>query len=113
MPWYPARQPSQVSAACLLPAHSRACPLHELQVVEAVHEFSEHASAMPPQLDKSVQSLNSECARILQTLRHGEVIDQGGDAQEVLRALQQVKESLDVTMACADLLWTWQDLFKV
>jgi hypothetical protein len=68
---------------------------------------------MPPQLERSMQSLNAECARILQTLRHGEVIDQGGDALEVLRALQHVKESLDVTMACADLLWTWQDLFKV
>ena len=68
---------------------------------------------MPPQLEKSMQSLNAECARIMRTLRLGEVIDQGGDAQEVLRALQLVKESLDVTMTCVDLLWTWQDLFKV
>ena len=68
---------------------------------------------MPPQLEKSMQSLNAECARIMRTLRLGEVIDQGGDAQEVLRALQLVKESLDVTMTCVDLLWTCQDRFKV
>jgi hypothetical protein len=68
---------------------------------------------MPPQLERSMQSLNAECARILQTLRHGELINKGGNAQEALRELQQVTESLDVAMACSDLLWTWQDLFKV
>ena len=68
---------------------------------------------MPPQLEKSMQSLNAECARIMRTLRLGEVIDQGGDAQEVLRALQHVKESLDVAVEFADLLWARQDLFKV
>jgi hypothetical protein len=68
---------------------------------------------MPLQLERSMQSLNAECAWILQTLRHGEVIDKGGDAQEVLRVLQPVKDSLDVAIACADLLWTRQNLFKV
>jgi hypothetical protein len=111
MLWYPARQPSQVSALCL--RTSRACPLHELQVSEVPHELSEHAPCILPQLERSMQSLNAQCARILQTLRHGEVIAKGGDAQEVLRALQQVQESLDVAVESADLLWTRQDVFKV
>ena len=68
---------------------------------------------MPPQLERSMQSLNAQCAQILQTLLHGEVINNGGDAQDVLRVLQHVQEALDVAMACAGLLWTWQDLFKV
>ncbi len=94
-------------------AHSRARPLHELQVSEAPHEFSENASGMPAQLERIMQSLNAECVRILQTLRHGEIIDKGGGAQDVLRVLQHVHESLYLAMACAGLLWTWQDLFKV
>jgi hypothetical protein len=111
--WCLARQPSQVSASFLRIPHSLACPLHGLQVLEALHEFSEHASGMPPQLERSMQSLNAQCAQILQTLLHGEVINKGGDAQEALRVLQHVHEALDVKMAFAGLLWTWQDLFKV
>ena len=89
------------------------CPLHALQVSEAPHELSEHARCMPPQLERIMQSLIVQCARILQKLRLGEVIVKGGDAQEVLRALQHVKESLDVAVEFADLLWARQDLFKV
>jgi hypothetical protein len=80
--------------------------LHEIQVSQAPTEFTE-------QIERSVQWLNDESARILHALRHGEAIDGGGDAQEALGALQQVSASLDGLVESAELLWTWHDLFKV
>jgi hypothetical protein len=64
---------------------------------------------MPPQLERGMQWLTAESARILHTLRH---ID-ADDATEVLRALWRVRGLLDGLIESAHMLWTWQDLFKV
>ena len=93
----------------------RACahhqhPLHEISIPYRPYEVSEHV----PHLERSVQSLTDESARILHALRHGEAIDGGDDAQKVLGALQQSEgvarrtrlESLDGVVESAELLWT-------
>jgi hypothetical protein len=68
---------------------------------------------MPPQLERCLQRLTAESTRILNTLRHIEVIDEAGDAAEVLRVLWRAKDLLDGLVESAHMLWTWQDLFKV
>ena len=68
---------------------------------------------MPPQLERGLQWLTAESARILHTLRHIDAIDKAGDATEVLRALWRVNDLLDGAVESAHVLWTWQDLFKV
>ena len=57
--------------------------------------------------------MTDESARIMHMLCHGEAIDGGGDAHEVLGALQQVSASLDGLVESTELLSMWQDFFKV
>ena len=90
--WQPPRQPSQVPASCISTALSPARPLHQIQVLEAPSAFAEHTPRMPAQPEWSMESLNAECARILQTLCHGEVTDTGGDANAVLCGLAAASE---------------------
>ena len=73
----------------------------------------EQPPRLPPQLERAMQWLTAESARILHTLRHIDAIDKAGDAAEVLRALWRVKDLLDGAVESARMLWTWQDLFKV
>jgi hypothetical protein len=87
--------------------------LHEIHVSQAPNEVPGHVPRMWPHLERSVQWRNDEGARILHRLRHGEAFDRGGHAKEVLRALQQAKESLDGLVESAGLLWTWQYLLQV
>jgi hypothetical protein len=63
-------------------------------------------------LERSMQSLSDECARIVHTLRNCGA-DSCGDAKEVIGALQRVTESLERVVASVCILWTWQDLLKV
>jgi hypothetical protein len=50
---------------------------------------------MPPQLERRMESMNTERARILQTLCRGKGTDKGGDTKAVLRALRRVNELFD------------------
>ena len=68
---------------------------------------------MPAQLERIAELLTDECDEILRSLLHGKASYEHGDAKEVLRALQEVKESLDTLTEQAELLWMWQDFFKV
>ena len=70
----------------------------------------EQPPRLPPQLERAMQWLTAESARILHTLRHIDAID---NAAEALRALWRVKGVLDGAVESAHMLWTWQDLFKV
>ena len=90
--------------------HSRVHPLRE---IHASQVRTEQPPRLPPQLERAVQRLTAESARILHTLRHIDAIDKAGDAAEVLRALWRVKGLLDGAVESARMLWTWQDLFKV
>ena len=73
----------------------------------------EQPPRLPPQLERAMQWLTAESARILHTLRHIDAIDKAGESAEVLRALWRVKGLLDGAVESAHMLWTWQDLFKV
>ncbi len=61
----------------------------------------------------SMQWLNDECARIVHTLRHGEASNSGGDANEVLRGLHKLRESLCAMAEYSRQLFLWQDALQV
>jgi hypothetical protein len=68
---------------------------------------------MPAQLERIVQLLTDECDEILRSLLHGKATYKHGDPTDVLCALQEVNESHDMLTEQAELLWMWQDFFKV
>ena len=68
---------------------------------------------MPAQLERIAELLTDECDEILRSLLHGKASYKHGDAKDVIRALQEVKASLDTLTEQAELLWMWQDFFKV
>ena len=58
-----------------------------------------------------MQLLTDECDKILRSLLDGK--EGSARCRKWLRALQEVKESLDTLTEQAELLWMWQDFFKV
>jgi hypothetical protein len=102
----------------LRPPAYQPCPpgLQELRHPADAHSAcvrSQFDSRMPAQLERIAELLTDECDEILRSLLHGKASYKHGDAKDVLRALQEVKESLDMLTEQAELLWMWQDFIKV
>ncbi len=88
---------------------------NSMTILQVADESSELVPSMLPYLERGMQRLNDEAARILHPLCHGVAVDESGDAQKVLGTLQHANESLDGLVEPADRIWTWhtQDCFKV